>query len=375
MLVGDVVSDATRAAALEEEWDALATAARRPFCAPAWMLAWWTHVRPAGALMRIVTVREDGRLIGIAPFYVDPGQRGPIRYRTLASGTSLRTEPLAVPGREKEVAAIVARTLRETTPAPDVISFEGCDSNSPWPEVLTTSWDSGRPAWNNCDWTIPAPVLRLNDRTYEEWFSQRSGNFRQQMRRTRRQMDDRGATFRLAQTPGELARDLEAFSQLHHARWDPKGGSEVLTPEVERMLAEAGPKMLAGNKFRLWSVDVDGHTISSHLFLAAGGEVAYWLGGFDDSWKSWRPSLQTILVAIEHAWEHGDQRMDLGGGAQDYKYRFADSDDTLQWLSVVPRGRRYLLTRVRLAPLPLRRRVMGRLGPGSRARLRRLFRR
>jgi CelD/BcsL family acetyltransferase involved in cellulose biosynthesis len=64
----------------------------------------------------------------------------------------------------------------------------------------------------------------------------------------------------------------------------------------------------------------------------------------------------TILAAIEHAYSIGDERMDLGGGGQDYKYRFADGQDVLASKIVVPRRSHYpfaraqsMRTRVRLA--------------------------
>jgi CelD/BcsL family acetyltransferase involved in cellulose biosynthesis len=176
----------------------------------------------------------------------------------------------------------------------------------------------------------------------------KSPNFRQQMRRDRRRLDRRGAVFRMA-TVNELDRDLRYFAQLHYGRWDSRGGSDVLDHRIEAMLRSAARELLLSDRFRLWSLDIDGETISSHAFMEAGGELAYWLGGFDPSWASYKPSLQVILAAIEHAWQTGARRLDLGDGGETYKYRFAEQEDTLQRVILVPPGLKRPLIRARFA--------------------------
>ena len=70
-------------------------------------------------------------------------------------------------------------------------------------------------------WDSPAPFVSLKGGTYEEWFASRSANFRQQMRRDRRKLDEQGAAFRLS-TESTIEKDIASFSRLHGARWDPR---------------------------------------------------------------------------------------------------------------------------------------------------------
>src|SRR4051812_42691887 len=52
------------------DWDRLAVERGLPYCAPAFLLAWWNHVAPQGAQLRVVVVRDaDGHVTGIGPFY------------------------------------------------------------------------------------------------------------------------------------------------------------------------------------------------------------------------------------------------------------------------------------------------------------------
>ena len=144
-----------------------------------------------------------------------------------------------------------------------------------------------------------------------------------------------------------------------------------MSPSIEAMLLEAARLLVPHDRMRLWNVDVGGETISSHIFLVAGATVSYWLGGFDDRWSSVRPSIQTLLVALEHAWAGGDQIFDLGPGEAAYKSRFTDEYDTVEWVDVIDerdRGAAMILRREQM-----RRAVSARIPPAVRERIRSTF--
>lgn len=371
MLRGELIEDFRTLDQWRNPWDELACASKRPFCAPALLLAWWQHARPRGAELRTVLVHDDGRLAGVAPFFVEHAG-GVARYRPLGAGAWMRVEPVSRPGEEPEISAAIVEVLAAARPRPDILSFNGIPSSSPWPGALTASWP-GRPLRTHLDVARPAPTLSLGGGSFEAWMAGKSRNFRQQMGRARRALESRGAHFRLASTPEEASAGLGAFASLHHARWEGRGGSGVMTPKIEAMLARAAHDLQPGPRFRLWSIELDGETISSHLFLAAGGEAAYWLGGFDRSWAKQYPSMLCILAAIEHAWAQGDERMDFGGGGQPYKYRFADGEESLQWLHLIPHGPRAPLAEMTLIPRRGYRFMSKYVSEERRERLKRLF--
>jgi CelD/BcsL family acetyltransferase involved in cellulose biosynthesis len=351
------------------EWDALAVAARRPYSAPAWLLAWWRNAAPAGSLLRIVAVRDGESLVGIAPFYAYRWRRGPWAYALAGTDITSRIEPLARAGAEADVARLVAETLQSADPHPDLVHLEGVDATSPWPELLRAHWPGGRP-WLHHRPSTPAPTVALNADDLDGWLKARSSNFRQQMRRMRRKLEKEGATFRVATTPEEIDRDLAEFVRLHTARWDWRGGSMSMTPGADEMLREAGHALVADGRFRLTSVEVDGRTINCQLHVAAGGEVSYWNGGFDDEYASFKPSLVGLVDAIGDALARGDERFDLGPGAQDYKYRLSDGEDVLEWMTLIPRGRRYARSRAWFAPVQARYAITERMEPEQKQRLR-----
>jgi len=142
------------------EWDRLAVQANRPYCAPAWLLAWWRHAAPAGARLAVIVVRDDDRIVGVAPFYAV--RRGPVwEYALLGTEITSRIEPLAESDRIDEVAVAVAETLAGASPRPAIIILEGLPEYSPWPEYLRSAWPGRRRPWMHERPGIGAPTVAL----------------------------------------------------------------------------------------------------------------------------------------------------------------------------------------------------------------------
>ena len=351
----------------EPGWDALAVAAARPYCAPAWLLAWWRHAAPAGGSLRTVVVLEqDGTVAGVAPYYAQRAPAGFTEYRLLGARTITRLGPVARPGAERAVAGVMAQVLHAAAPRPRAVRFEGADRDSPWPRLLQETWPGRLRPWRHFQVARPNPYITLAGRDYDGWFAARSSNFRQQMRRVARKVEAAGGRTRMT-TAQEVERDLEQFARLHHARWNWRGGSGALHAGVEEMLCAAGRQLIAQGRFRLWTLEIDDQPVSSHLFVAAGGEVAYFNGGFDERFADLKPSLHTILVALEDCFARGERRMDLGLGMQPYKQRIADGDDPAAWMALFPRDARYPYTRLQAVPevLGARARDVGRRLPAA----------
>jgi CelD/BcsL family acetyltransferase involved in cellulose biosynthesis len=377
MMHGKLISDLEGIEDFRADWDALAVALRRPFCAPAWALTWWKDAAPKGSHLRVVAVFENRDLIAVAPFFAHSGPSGCVRYRMLASGTTARVEPLARPGTEPGVAEEIARLLATADPTPHLIAFEGVPTSSRWPELLRETWPGTRPPHVYREMLMMAPTLELRG-GYEEWLKNKSSHWRREVRRRRRRLEEKGAVFKLATSPEELQSSLADFAELHHSRWKWRGGSSALSAQVELMLKDVATELAPAGRFRLWTIEVDGKAISSQIFVGAGGELSYWLGGFDEEWARMGPSIQAVLTALEHAWKVGDERLDFGAGGQEYKYEFASGADSLEWTLLVPRGLRYPLTRIQLVPQRVRRYALTtlseRLAPETKNRLKRVLR-
>ncbi|HVX91826.1 MAG TPA: glycosyl transferase, partial [Xanthobacteraceae bacterium] len=102
-LTCDTITDAAGLEAIAPEWWRLwAECARAtPFQTPAWLLAWWTTFAPGD--LCAVAIRRDGRLAGLAPFYLAHDHEG---RRILPLGLSVTDyhDVLLAPGQEESAA-------------------------------------------------------------------------------------------------------------------------------------------------------------------------------------------------------------------------------------------------------------------------------
>jgi CelD/BcsL family acetyltransferase involved in cellulose biosynthesis len=357
---------------LRGDWDALADAARQPAAASAWLGAWADHVSVGSP--RVAVVREAGVMLGIVPLTAEPWRAGSLRLHLLGAGTSTGVAPLARPGAEATVAAAAARALAAHGPA-DALVFDGIPVTSPWPQLLAHHWPGARARLLHRVSTSPEPYVTLDADSYEDWLQTRSSSFRAQVRKVGRRLDRRGVTTRRSGSAAELADDLRAFLALHNARWAAEGGSGVITPAVERMLFEAGPRLLAAGRLDLWSMEAGGRTVCSQICLLSEGYATLWLQGYDQTWAGARLGLSCMAQVIEDGFERGMQRISLGEGGQEYKYRFADGEERLAW-SVLPLpGPRLGVVLAGLQGRRMRRAVGRRLGPARKAQVRRVLRR
>jgi CelD/BcsL family acetyltransferase involved in cellulose biosynthesis len=350
MLTAELIDDPAGLEPWSEQWDALAVTAGEPCGAPAWMLPWWRHAVPGRAELRSVLVRDGDELVGIAPYYVQLGPLGLAEYRVLCAGEAHRIGPLSRPGRQAEVAAHIAEQLGRARPQASIFLLEGVDSASPWAELVKEQWPGFlSPKLRNA-MQMDAPTLTLTDTDYDSWFASQSSNFRQQMRRKTRQVEDRGGTVRMASGAQDFAAALEAMFRLHRQRWSAKGLEGSLKPGTEEHLREAVATLAPKDRARLWMIEADGVPVCVQLFVVAGGELNYWGGGFEPSWEALQPGQLAILAAIRDAFARGERRVDFGGGALRYKWRFSNGNDPVAWIRIFPQNRRYPLTRAQLVP-------------------------
>lgn len=369
-----LVSDIEALEALAEPWRALAHACSCPGALPAWQIAWWRHVIPEDAQLRAVVVFESECLIGLAPFYFGPGRR--VDYRLLGADLNHRLTPLALPGREKEIASLVAETLAQARPRPDLVTFEAIDAASPWPDAVRESWPGRFRPWRYTSSRHPGAVIRLEGLNYASWLGSRSKRLRAEIRRSAQEVEQvEGRMLSVVDEAG-AKRALEQFAHFHAARWEHSGtafGADVIAAISEAML-----ELLPRGEMRISTLDIQGDPVAVWIFLAAGGETTAFRTAYEARWSYLKPGQISLLASIDEAFEKGDRRVDFGAGADNYKLRFANDDDPFMWTGLVPRNARYPLTRLRLAPDQAcwtARRLAHHLPPEQRKRIKRFLRR
>jgi CelD/BcsL family acetyltransferase involved in cellulose biosynthesis len=370
----DIIDDAAQLGATEDAWDSLAVETERPFCSPAWMLAWWRHARPSDSALRIVTVHDGNRLVGLAPLWtMDAGPTQPSAFEVLTDRLSPPVGPLAAVGREREVATKLTEALAKSRRRGMFLRLWDKFGPGDLSRMVVEAWPDPAP-WVHTAVTMRAPVVPLGGLDYEAWLGAKSSKFRQGARRRQRRLEELGARFVTA-TPATFARSLQALLDLHARRWDGKGGSSALVGGLRPMLEAAATELLPRGRMRLLTIEAGNDVIAGNLLIAAGGQASGWLSGFDPSWGRHSPSFQLLLYAIADATARRETRFDLGPGDSDYKRRLTGEQQAISGLTMVPRGGSYSLVRASLLGYQARWALSARLSVDTKAHLRRLVRR
>jgi CelD/BcsL family acetyltransferase involved in cellulose biosynthesis len=307
------------------------------------MLAWWQACRPKGARLRVILAYDRGQLVGVAPFFAQP-TFGLVEMRLLGAGFCHRIGILARPGYEEPLAPAIAAALAQGRPRPASVVFEGVDGEDRWPSLIAAHWPSRLRPEQRTDGEMQAPVIRLED-SYEKWMERRERGFRKEARRLGRRLEEHGVSARLASD----ATAVDTLLALHHARWSQRGGSNV-QQTARAVLAQAATGLASPQRLFVAMLESTTGPIAAELVVTAGRTAVFWGGGFDPSWAQHGPGMQTMLFALRQLAEDGVRTADLGGGDHRYKQKMADETTTLAWRTVFPRGWRYPLIRLRLAP-------------------------
>jgi CelD/BcsL family acetyltransferase involved in cellulose biosynthesis len=332
-----LIVDVAEAEALAPEWDALAVAASKPFAAPAWVLAWWRHVAPAGISPRVVAVRDGGRLVAVAPFHALPRRRGVVEYRLMSSDFGASMEPLALPGREWEMAAELAHALAAASPRPDVLAFGPMPIASSWPAALSAGWEGPIGALVRRLRISSAHTIVLDDASYEEWFASLSPKLRRDLRRCERLFEETGGSTRWA-TAETLRADAESFSRLHRERWEGRGWSRLaeMGAGLADWLEDLGRPLIAQGRFGMCLLEIDGTPICADFQISAGDELVPMNAGWDERYANLSPAKVAVLRVLRGAFEQGARRVSLGSGDSSNKLRLANGYEPVAWTLVLP---------------------------------------
>ena len=347
----ELVCDVGRAEALAPEWDALAVGCGAPTSCPAWMLAWWRHLAPSSAALRVISVRRDGELIGVLPFYVDLASRSTERvYRLLADDFSPRVMPVGRPDCIWETAQAAAELLGRPELRPDRIELGPTPADTPWPIALRERWPEAiRPFAYRAE-LLMAPTIWLKHRSFDDWLAERGARFRANLRRYRRLFEEAGGTYRFA-TSSTIAADIECFAALHARRWDGRDSRLVATGDgLAPLLRDVAASLLAEHRLRLLMLEVDGKPICADLWLAAGGEVSGINAGWDERYKRLSPPQLALAHTLEDACARGEHRLNLGWGTLEYKHKYTSGAFAISWEVLLPPGPQLARTMPRALP-------------------------
>lgn len=283
-----------------------------PFQSPAWLLPWWRAFAP-GQLC-VITVRGDGRLLGLAPFYVESGRRGR-RLLPIGVGVSDYHDILLEPGIADAVADRIVRHFAAMT-------WDACEM----PELLIGASAFRLTSPLGChartETQSCAPILYLppNDVDIRRIIPRlKLRKWRMAQHRAARRQ---GFSISVV-APADAQEALQALIALHRARWSSRGEEGVLSdPRVIAFHREALPELFACGLARLYALSFEGRIAGIYYgFLQRKRAYAY-LSGFDPLYQFESPGTLLTGHAIGEARREGAVEFHFLRGDEAYKFEW-----------------------------------------------------
>ena len=255
---------------------------------------------------------------------------------------------LGAPADLPAVAIAVADHLAEAThdrdadpdhPKPwDVVDLRRLRCGDPTADALAAAFGRREidEAWTlNLEREDVCPVVRIPDGVdFEGYLGTLDKKARHEIRRKLRRAEAAG-DIALVSSDGTTA-DLEAFIELHQAKWGADGlfpptpGGELSRVFIRRWFEESG----RDGPVRLRFVTVGGRRVAAGITVRDGDREMFYNAGADPSARDLSPGILFIAEAIRAAIEEGVRSFDFLRGDEPYKYDWGSVDEPIQRLLV-----------------------------------------
>ena len=339
---------------LADAWDELLadSDADRPFLSWTWMYQWWRHYGQQRRLW-LLTVRDAGRLVGVAPLQTEaePDRWGARALRFLGVG-HVCTEYLGFILRRgcqiEATRAIVDCLCHDLAGRWDLLDLNDLPDTGATLDSLREVLTLGGRTY--CRW--PGWSYHLVDLapTWDEFLATSGTKRRQRNRKILRDIEKRGARYREITEPDELPDAWDHLRRLHQMRWTARGEAGCFASKrFEQFHAAVMSAFLQSGELCLSFLDIEQEPVAASYCVRRNGHVYSYQAGLDPAWLKHRAGQALHLYELQAAIARGDRCYDmLGGDAEAKSRRSTRTVPTSRLLIAAPRatGRAHFARRV-----------------------------
>lgn len=327
-------------AALDAEWQDLADRVGADvYMMPDWFAVWWRHFG-AGRRLACLIARENGVLVGVLPFCVEPLWAGPWRVRMARlAGTDPHCILFRLPVEDRVAADLLLAALEHLT------GPLGCGAVS-----FTPLSDRSDHLPRLLDLCAQTPQLALHDEPagshivfdlppdFDSYLGALSKKRRGQFRRDVKGLQDQFAMETTSTVPGATA--FAAFVAFHNRQWQAvgRGGHFVDWPGSAAFYQDIAERSAARHWVQLHGQTGSGGPLATQFVLVAG-QTGHWrlpARSLDPVAERLSAGKVGLLLMIERLIQQGVTRIEAGRGDYGYKLEYGGHSVAVHRLIVHP---------------------------------------
>jgi CelD/BcsL family acetyltransferase involved in cellulose biosynthesis len=328
-------------AQLQPEWNAVLhqSTADTPFLTYEWQKTWSDCLCSCEGDVYLLTVRDGGALLGIAPLFVisalDKDGKPQRLLRLIGSvDASDYLDLIAVRGREREVFNAMLEAL-EQSPTWDAIDLwnvpEASMTRALLPELIAAR------GWTWLDEKqVVCPIIRLPAQ-FEDYVQGLDKKERHELRRKIRRAEATEGVTWYAITGRDQTHDLdeaaEAFMALMMKSRSDK--SEFMTDDMRRFFHRMIHATHAGGFLHLAFLEVNGVKAATYLSFDYNQKRLVFNSGLEpEGFQSLSAGIVLAARLIDEAIQLGYSEFDFLRGNEEYKYRLGAKDTWIYHVKV-----------------------------------------
>jgi CelD/BcsL family acetyltransferase involved in cellulose biosynthesis len=318
----EVYTDAAGFTALRQEWNPLLhdSASDTIFLTWEWQSTWWEHLGEGE--LYLVAVRDDARLVGIAPLYLTISDEG---LKTLSivgcRDVSDYLDLIAARGQEEKVYRALLDWL-ESDQAPPWDQVDLCNIPAASPtHSLLAEMAAARGYQVQTEVEDVCPIILLPS-TWDEYLNSLDRKQRHEIRRKLRKAARSGqVNWYVVDEGRDLATEMEAFIELHQKSDIEK--HQFMDARMKGFFQAMAQVLHQHGWLQLAFIEINGNKAATMLNFDYRDSILVYNSGFDPRKYAWlSPGIVLLAYCIQHAIELGRAQFDFLRGDEEYKFRF-----------------------------------------------------
>ncbi len=313
----------------EQEWDLLLAQSPvdTPFLKYGYQRAWWQH-KGGGewpqAELRIITAREDERLIGIAPLFIGERNEGKEIHFVGSVEISDYLDFIAQPQNyEAFITGVFKLVKEEYAQFPGKIHLFNIPDNSPSLQIMKEIGEGE-------DWSVkiesadhtPAITLSKDWDTYLAGINKKQRHeIRRKLRRANESEDD--VSWYIATEKSTLNHEIADFLQLMELSEEKK---RFLTKDMRKQMDAIIHWAFDAGNLQLSFLTINNEKAAGYLCFDYGNRIWVYNSGFRPDYQYYSPGWVLLSYLIQHAIKIRKTHFDFMRGDETYKYRFGAVD-------------------------------------------------
>ena len=280
------------------------------FVLPDWMQAWW-QVFGAGAEMRVRTVREGDKVIGIAPLMVKDETAFFIGDTDVCDYLDF----VVTPGLEKDFFNMILDDLKRS-------GIRRLDLKHVRPDsaVLTSLAPLAESHKYRVETRKENVSLEMDlPSTFDEYLITLNTKQRHEVRRKLRRLSEEGMIeYRFINDGAAVTATMDTFFKMFVESRQDK--ANFMTEKMESFFRLLADTMARAGLLRIGVLELDRKPLAEIMCFDYNGCIYLYNSGYDPRYTALSAGLLSKVLAIKDSIEKGKSRFDFLKGAETYKY-------------------------------------------------------